>query len=118
MRQSSVEQAARLLERRAGELPALRENDFPIPPHPSRICPHDLAPCGANFMSRKSLFLTLGLIMLAGGSIMLILALMIFHEPEFYRRAGVPAGEQRRRWSYEFREELNNLINSIINYKT
>jgi hypothetical protein len=42
---------------------------------------------------------------------------MIFHEPEFYRRADVPAGPQRRQWSNEFHEEVNNLLNGMINYK-
>jgi hypothetical protein len=69
-------------------------------------------------MSRRSLLFAFGFIALLIGGTATVLLSMIFHEPEFYRRAGVPAGEQRKQWSGEFREELNNLINSIINYKT
>jgi hypothetical protein len=69
-------------------------------------------------MSRKSVLLVLG--MLLGGSVGIaaIIAALVFHEPEFYRRSAIPPGEQRQKWSAEFLQELNDLVNGIINYKT
>src|SRR5579871_723228 len=69
-------------------------------------------------MTRKSVFLVLGLVVGGSVGIAAILAVLIFHEPEFYRRSAIPPGEQRVKWSREFVTELNDLINGIINYKT
>lgn len=68
-------------------------------------------------MSRKSVFVALGISGIVLGGTAGTLAAMIFHEPEFYRRAGVPASAQRRQWSNEFHEQVNNLLNGMINYK-
>jgi hypothetical protein len=68
-------------------------------------------------MSRKSLVLALGIGGVIVGGTAGVLAGMICHEPEFYRRAEVPPGVQRRQWSNEFHEEMNNLLNGMINYK-
>src|SRR5262245_16343437 len=68
-------------------------------------------------MSRKSLFVALGISGIVLGGTAGTLTAMIFHEPEFYRRASVPAGAQRRLWSNEFHGQVNNLLNGMINYK-
>jgi hypothetical protein len=68
-------------------------------------------------MSRKSLLLAVGIGSVIVGGTAGVLAGMILHEPEFYRRAEVPPGAQRRQWSNEFHEEVNNLLNGMINYK-
>jgi hypothetical protein len=69
-------------------------------------------------MSRKSLFLVLGILVVGPLAIGAILAALIFHDPEFYRRAEIPPGAERQKWSEEFLTELNDLANGIINYKT
>lgn len=69
-------------------------------------------------MSRKSVLLMLGLVLGGGAGITTLLALLIFHEPDFYRRSAIPPGEQREQWSKQFLQELNDLANGILNYKT
>jgi hypothetical protein len=69
-------------------------------------------------MSRKSLLCGFAFVLLLIGGSAAALAWMVLREPDFYRRASVPAGEQRKQLSTEFREELNNLVNGIINYKS
>jgi hypothetical protein len=69
-------------------------------------------------MTRKSVLLVLALLFGGSGGIVAILALLIFHEPEYYRRSAIPPGEQREKWSRQFLQELNDLANGILNYKT
>jgi hypothetical protein len=66
-------------------------------------------------MSRKSFALTFLIVFLIVGGLGGVLALMMAHEPEFYRRANIPPGDQRKQWSTEFRRELSNLINGMFN---
>jgi hypothetical protein len=68
-------------------------------------------------MSRKSLLIGVGIIVLAIGATTGTLVLMVLHEPEFYRRSGIPAGEQRQKWSREFRREALDLYSGITGYK-
>jgi hypothetical protein len=69
-------------------------------------------------MSRKSLLLAIAISVTLLGSVCLTVLLLIFHEPFFYRRAGVDEGEARQRASQEFLQEFNLLINGILNDKT
>ena len=68
-------------------------------------------------MSRKSFAWTCGFTLLTVSVIVLAVGLMLRHEPDFYRRAALPAGQQRQQWSTDFRSELTNLIGGIINDK-
>src|SRR5262245_29158096 len=68
-------------------------------------------------MSRKSLFVALGISGIVLGGTAGTLTAMVFHEPEFYRRASVPATAERRQWSNQFHEQVNNLLNGMINYR-
>ena len=61
-------------------------------------------------MSRKSLLLTCGIVLLLAALGSLILFLLAKHEPSFYRQAELPAGELRTKWSSEFCNELANLL--------
>jgi len=66
-------------------------------------------------MSRKRLFLTIALILVlaAGGGTGLYF--LVRHEPSFYRRAEIPPGELRKKWSNEFRSEFaGELVAGII----
>lgn len=67
-------------------------------------------------MSRKSLLLTLTILLalIAGG--VLTAFLLVRHEPSFYRRAEIPAGELRKKWSNEFKGVFaNELVAGIVN---
>lgn len=68
-------------------------------------------------MSRKSVFVALGIVgvLFLGGGI--TLAAMLRYQPEFYRRAEVPAGEVRKQRSGEFRSQFYSLLSDIKNYK-
>lgn len=69
-------------------------------------------------MSRKSVLMALGIVgvLLVGGCVTVIA--MLRYQPEFYRRAEVPAGEERKKRSKEFVGQLYTLVNSIREYKT
>lgn len=69
-------------------------------------------------MSRKSKLLVLGIILVGPVAFVGILAAMILHEPDFYRRAAIAPGADRQKLSEDFLLELNDLANGIINYKT
>lgn len=60
-------------------------------------------------MSRKSLFLTIGIILALAAGGVLALVFLVRHEPSFYRRAAVPAGELRKKWSNEFQGEIGKV---------
>jgi hypothetical protein len=67
-------------------------------------------------MKRKPILLAVGGVLLAlilGGT---LLALVLRHVPDFYTRAAVAPGEQRKQWSREFQSEFwNKLVNYLIN---
>jgi len=67
-------------------------------------------------MKRRSILLAVGIVFLlvVGGAA--TLALLVLHEPEFYRRAMRPAGEQRKQWSKEFVEKsAQHVLQAILN---
>jgi hypothetical protein len=67
-------------------------------------------------MSRKRLFLTVALIMLFAAAGVAGVFLLVRHEPSFYRRAAIPGGDIRKKWSNEFRSEFaNELVAGIVN---
>lgn len=68
-------------------------------------------------MSRKSVGIALGIVgvLVVGG--LGTLAAMLRYQPEFYRRAAVPPGEQRKQRSSEFRSQFYSLLSDIKNYK-
>ena len=76
------------------------------------------APLGTDGMSRKSFLLVVGILLLCGGGVAAVLALMIAHEPDFYRRAAIPPGEQRQKWSRECLGAGVTLISHIKEAKT
>ncbi len=61
-------------------------------------------------MSRKSFFMTLGIILLLVGSIGATLIVLVRHELEWYTRAAVPPGPHRAECSVEFLQEFKELI--------
>lgn len=67
-------------------------------------------------MSRKSLYLAILISLLLSALVGTGIVLLACHEPSFYERAEVPAGEYRTRCSGEcFREFSNNLLGGILN---
>src|SRR5437763_7252666 len=64
-------------------------------------------------MSRKSFLLAVGIALLLVGGSAAALFLLVRHEPEVYRRAGVPPGPERKRQNDEFKEELSLLWNAL-----
>jgi hypothetical protein len=66
-------------------------------------------------MSRKSLLLTLLIVLLLAGAAGTGLLLLIKYEPRFYVRADVPVGEQRKQWNDDFQAEFTRLVNGIVN---
>jgi hypothetical protein len=67
-------------------------------------------------MSRKSLLLTIGIVLgllgTAGGT----LALLLCHEPAFYARCAVRPGDYREKCSKEFEAEFfNHLLGGVVN---
>jgi hypothetical protein len=66
-------------------------------------------------MSRKSMVLGIALLALLGGGGAAALALLVLHEPEFYRKIAVPPGQERQQHSQEFEAKCVNLINGMKN---
>jgi hypothetical protein len=64
-------------------------------------------------MSRKSLLLALAIVVVVVGSVGTTLALLVRHEPGFYRRSAVPPGPIRRLHSNAFVSELSKIVTSI-----
>jgi hypothetical protein len=64
-------------------------------------------------MTRKSLLLGIGLFLLLLGCVGGGLALLLRHEPDFYRRGEVPPGPQRKHDSGEFQTEVAHLYECI-----
>jgi hypothetical protein len=65
-------------------------------------------------MSRKSLLMALGIILLLVGSAGTALALLVSHEPDFYRKAAMQPGEDRKRLATAF---ANNYAQFLFNVK-
>ncbi len=68
-------------------------------------------------MSRKSLLLALGVLLLLTGGTGGTLALLVRHEPEFYRKAAVAPGEDRKKLSKNFQTQFGYMMTYIINYE-
>jgi hypothetical protein len=70
-------------------------------------------------MSRKSLLLTIAIILTLTAGVSATLVLLVRYEPSFYRRAALPAGELRKKWSKEFQGAfVSELIGGIYNERT
>jgi hypothetical protein len=68
-------------------------------------------------MSRKSAFLAIMIVLLLLGGAGTTLALLVRHEPAFYRRCSVRAGEHRVKCSGEFVGEFTTrLLGGILNH--
>lgn len=67
-------------------------------------------------MSRKSVFVGLGIVGLLAG-LALILVLMIRHEPDFYTRAATTPGPECKVRSKEFNNTFMILVNQILSYR-
>jgi hypothetical protein len=67
---------------------------------------------GVLVMSRRSLFMALGLavVLIAGAG--LILYLVLGYEPDLYRQAAAPAGEARSQMSQDFLKEFSTLLSA------
>jgi hypothetical protein len=66
-------------------------------------------------MSRKSVFLGIALLVLLGGGVAAVLALLVLHEPEAYHQAALPPGQERQKHSHEFETKCSLLVNGIMN---
>jgi hypothetical protein len=66
-------------------------------------------------MSRKSVFLGIALLALLAGTVAGVLLLLVRHEPDFYRKMGLPPGPERQKHSEKFHERCTSLINGIVN---
>jgi hypothetical protein len=66
-------------------------------------------------MRRKSIFLGIALLLLLGGAVATVLALLVLHEPEFYHQAELPPGQERVQQSIAFEKKCSLLLNGIIN---
>ena len=64
-------------------------------------------------MRRKSLILALLVVLILLGGVGTALALLVSHEPAYYRRGAIAAGKQRQIWSNQFFEEFMNLCNAL-----
>jgi hypothetical protein len=70
-------------------------------------------------MSRKSLFLAIGIVLFLLSGTGAVLVVLLRHEPAFYRRAAVPPGPERSKHSDDFVRVLtNNLWNGILSKKS
>ena len=70
-------------------------------------------------MSRKSFFLTIGIVVALVSTAATVLVIMVRHEPAFYKRAAVPPGERRTKESGDFFSiSLNEVTNSLLNSKS
>jgi hypothetical protein len=64
-------------------------------------------------MRRRSLILALLVVVVLMVGVGTALALLIHHEPTYYRRAAIPRGHQRYTWSRGFQEEFTQLCNAL-----
>lgn len=63
-------------------------------------------------MSRKSFALAFGIVLLLIGTAGTVLAVLVRHEPDFYKNAALPAGEERKKQANIF---ANNYAQFFIN---
>lgn len=68
-------------------------------------------------MRRKSFLLGFGMLVLLAGGAAGVLALLWWHEPDFYRNVAVPPGPQRQQQSKEFQSRFVSLINGMIRHE-
>jgi hypothetical protein len=68
-------------------------------------------------MSRNSVLLAIGIVLLVVGSVGAALALLVGHEPGFYRRSAVPPGPVRKQHSGAFVSECFRLIQEIKSHR-
>jgi len=66
-------------------------------------------------MRCKSMFLALGVAVLLAGTAVGTLALLMRHEPEFYRQRAVAPGQARAQQSKEFLKTFSRLFSAAIN---
>jgi hypothetical protein len=66
-------------------------------------------------MSRKSVLLGFGTVLLLAGTVTLVLLLLVRHEPDFYRRIALPAGQERKQRSSEFQTNFSQLVSEVMN---
>jgi hypothetical protein len=64
-------------------------------------------------MRRRSLILALLVVLFLLGGVSTTLALLVSHEPAYYRRGAIAAGKQRQAWSNQFLEEFAHLYNAL-----
>src|SRR5262245_16636862 len=64
-------------------------------------------------MRRRSLLLALLVVLVLLGGVSASLGLVLRHEPAYYRRGAIPAGQQRYTWSTEFLNEMSYLSSAI-----
>jgi len=66
-------------------------------------------------MRRKSMLLALAIAVLLAGAAVGTLALLVRHEPEFYRQRAVPPGQARNTQSLKFVATFSSVIDATIN---
>jgi hypothetical protein len=66
-------------------------------------------------MRRKTLWLSVGLLLLIAGSVVATVAVLVRHQPAFYGRCAVPPGPERVQLSEKFQTELLRLVSDIKN---
>jgi hypothetical protein len=64
-------------------------------------------------MSRKSFVLGIALLVLLGGAVAGVGALLVLHVPEFYPQVAVPPGQERQQHSQEFQAKCVSLYNEM-----
>jgi hypothetical protein len=68
-------------------------------------------------MSRKSILLGIGLLLLVTSSVSAGLVFLVRHEPDFYRRCALPPGVERQQRSKEFTQEFStHLLGAIVSH--
>lgn len=75
----------------------------------------NLSLSGGLRMTRKSVLLAVAIVVLLVGGAGTALVLLVRHEPDFYRRAALAPGEERRRLSNRCQSKLSDFINNVIN---
>jgi hypothetical protein len=66
-------------------------------------------------MRRKSVLLTAGTLLLVAIAVGVSLIGLLRHEPTFYRRQAVPAGRERQQRASEFKAELSQFLEGLLN---
>jgi hypothetical protein len=67
-------------------------------------------------MSRKSLFLGLGILLLVTSSVSAGLVFLVGREPDFYRRCSIAPGEERQQNSKRFYTAATQFLNGVMNH--